>query len=116
MTFRRPFDWRSLAFCRPARADARPAFADLCGNQPVSEVILRSIAWTFVSLHAIEQMQLRRQHRVDGVGRPTFDFHTVADDCAAGGGVFSFAVATGAEPISPPRGLNVTPVRWYSLT
>ena len=29
---------------------------------------------TFVSLHAIEQTQLRRQHRVDGVGRPKFDF------------------------------------------
>ena len=31
-----------------------------------------SMAW---KLHAIEQMQLRRQHRVDGVGRPIFDFH-----------------------------------------
>ena len=27
-------------------------------------------------LHAIEQTQLRRQHRVDGVGRQKFDFHT----------------------------------------
>ena len=26
--------------------------------------------------HAIEQTQLRRQHRVDGVGLPKFDFHT----------------------------------------
>ena len=25
---------------------------------------------------SIEQTQLRRQHRVDGVGRPKFDFHT----------------------------------------
>ena len=33
----------------------------LCGNQPV---------------YAIEQTQLRRQHRVDGAGRPKFDFHT----------------------------------------
>ena len=31
------------------------------------------MAW---NCHAIEQMQLRRQHRVDGVGRPKFDFHT----------------------------------------
>ena len=31
------------------------------------------MAW---KLHAIEQTQLRRQHRVDGVGRPKFDFHT----------------------------------------
>ena len=38
----------------------------LCGNQP------------FVNLHAIEPTRLRRQHRVDGVGRPIFDFHTGA--------------------------------------
>ena len=31
------------------------------------------MAW---KLHAIEQTQLRRQHRVDGVGRPKFDIHT----------------------------------------
>ena len=31
------------------------------------------MAW---KLHAIEQTQLQRQHRVDGVGRPKFDFHT----------------------------------------
>ena len=67
VTFRRPFDWRSLAFCRPARADARPAFADLCGNQPVSEVILRHIAETSVHLHAIEPTRSREQRRVDGV-------------------------------------------------
>ena len=30
------------------------------------------MAW---KLHAIEQTQLRRQHRVDGVGRPKFDSH-----------------------------------------
>ena len=29
-----------------------------------------------INLHAIEQTQLRRQRRVDGVGRPKFDFHT----------------------------------------
>ena len=34
--------------------------SDLCGN----------IAGTFVNPHAIEQTQLRRQRRVDGVGRP----------------------------------------------
>ena len=31
-----------------------------------------SMAWR---IHAIEQIQLRRQHRVDGVGRLKFDFH-----------------------------------------
>ena len=31
------------------------------------------MAW---NLHAIEQMQLRGRRRVDGVGRPKFDFHT----------------------------------------
>ena len=29
-----------------------------------------------VNLYAIEQTQLWRQHRVDGVGRQKFDFHT----------------------------------------
>ena len=33
--------------------------------------------WKF---HVIEQTQLRRQHRVDGVGHPKFDLHTGADD------------------------------------
>ena len=31
------------------------------------------MAW---KLHAIDQMQLRKQHRGNGVGRPKFDFHT----------------------------------------
>ena len=31
------------------------------------------MAW---KLHAIDQMQLRRQHRGNGVGRPKFDLHT----------------------------------------
>ena len=34
---------------------------------------LASMAW---KLYAIEQMQLRGRRRVDGVGRPKFDFHT----------------------------------------
>ena len=33
---------------------------------------LASMAW---KLHAIEQIQLRGRHRVDGVGRPKFDSH-----------------------------------------
>ena len=33
------------------------------------------MAW---NRHVIEQTQLRRQHRVDGVGRPKFDFHAGA--------------------------------------
>ena len=35
------------------------------------------MAW---KLHAIEQTQLQRQHRADGVGRPKFYFHTDARD------------------------------------
>ena len=42
----------------------------LCGNQPVSQVILRNIAWTFVSLHAIEPTRPWGQRRVDGVESP----------------------------------------------
>ena len=34
-----------------------------------------SMAW---NLHAIEQAQLRRQYRFDGVGRLKFDFHTAS--------------------------------------
>ena len=37
------------------------------------------MAW---KLNAMET-RLRRQHRVDGVGRPTFDFHTGFDDNTA---------------------------------
>ena len=33
---------------------------------------------TFVNLHAIEPMRSWGQRRVDGVGCPTFDFHTGA--------------------------------------
>ena len=39
---------------------------------------------TFVILHAIEQTQLRRQHRDDGVGRLKLDFHTGRHDDGAG--------------------------------
>ena len=34
------------------------------------------MSYIIVNLHVIEPTQLRRWHRVDGVGRPTFDFHT----------------------------------------
>ena len=34
------------------------------------------MAW---NLDAVEQTQLLRQHRVDGVGRAKFDFHTGED-------------------------------------
>ena len=49
----------------------------LCGKS-TSELGCREenvapMAW---NCHAIEQMRLPRQHRVDGVGRPKFDFHT----------------------------------------
>ena len=39
---------------------------------------------TFVILHAIEQTQLWRQHRDDGVGRLKLDFHTGRHDDGAG--------------------------------
>ena len=35
-----------------------------------------------LALHAIEQMKLRGRRRVDGVGRPKFDFHTGAGHVA----------------------------------
>ena len=38
------------------------------------------MAWKF---HAIEQTQLRKARRVDGVGRPIFDFHTAVALCLA---------------------------------
>ena len=41
---------------------------ELCGNQPVN--------WPAWNFHVIKQTQLRRKYRVDGVGRPKFDFHT----------------------------------------
>jgi hypothetical protein len=60
------YDWVA-----PAVEDvARKGVNALCGNRPV---ILFTMAW---KLHTIEQTQLRRQHLVDGVGRPKFDFHT----------------------------------------
>jgi hypothetical protein len=65
-----------LALLVPARLLQGSIQPSLCGNQPVSWVILENIAWTFVSLYAIEPTRSRGQHRVDGVGRPKFDFHT----------------------------------------
>ena len=59
---------RRVPICRSGRRST------LCGSQPVGSVT--SSEEIFVDLHAIEQTQLRRQHRVDGVGRPKFDFHT----------------------------------------
>ena len=41
-----------------------------------SRAVWKSTSENLVSLHAIEQTQLRRKYRVDGVGRPKFDFHT----------------------------------------
>ena len=52
---------------------APPVFS--CGKSTSASVILRIIAETFVNLHAVEPPQLQGQHRVDGVGRPKFDFH-----------------------------------------
>ena len=62
-----------------------------------------------MSLHAIEPPRSRGQHRVDGVGRPKFDFHTGYEDMRqffralprilAKGGVFSFF--NGLAPFNP---------------
>ena len=38
-----------------------------------------------MNLHAIEQKQLRGRRRVDGMGRPKFDFHTGGRDLVAMG-------------------------------
>ena len=56
-----------LVCCRSCGQAAFSPSMDACGGQD---------AGTFVNPHAIEQTQLRRQHRVDGVGRLKFDFHT----------------------------------------
>ena len=40
--------------------------------------------WIFVNLRAIEPTRSRRQRRVDGVGRPEFDFHTGTGATVAG--------------------------------
>ena len=48
-----------------------------------------------VGINAIEQTQLRRRYRVDGVGRPKFDFHT---------DLHSASVFHGA--VRPPSGLR----------
>ena len=55
-------------------------------GEPTTSYIRRAIAdryallpyWSRAvwKLHAIEQMRVRRTYRVDGVGRPKFDFHT----------------------------------------
>ena len=69
---------------RRRRARRRERGRELCGNQPAGSSghgdDVASMAW---KLHAIEQTQLRRKSRVDGVGRPKFDFHT--GRLAAGG-------------------------------
>ena len=46
-----------------------------------------SMAW---KLHAIEQTQLRRKYRVDGVGRPKFDFQIGAYVDATAGAVAKY--------------------------
>jgi hypothetical protein len=52
-------------------ARREPERLDLCGNQTVN---------------AIEQTPEWRQPRVDGVGRPKFDFHTGLDELGVLGG------------------------------
>jgi len=51
----------------PKRRSARKLGEELCGNQPVSEVILRNIARTFVNGDDVASMASRRWRRVDGV-------------------------------------------------
>ena len=69
---------------------------ELCGNQPVS--------WL---PHAIEQTQLRRKYRVDGVGRPKFDFHTgegaAADLAAAAEVVAALEAEAPSRTVQKPR-------------
>ena len=56
-----PAGWRAPWASACASAGRHMSF-QLCGNQLVVSY----------NLHAIEQTQLRRQHRVEGVGRPAF--------------------------------------------
>jgi hypothetical protein len=44
--------------------------------ESIELLILSTMRDDFASLHAIEQTRLRRQHRVDGLGRLKYDFHT----------------------------------------
>ena len=53
-----PFSSRKAHVLKQAKQCLEKCRAGLCGNQPVRYVI--------ENLHAIEQGQLRRQHRVDG--------------------------------------------------
>ena len=98
----------------------------LCGNQPVSQVILRNIAWTFVSLHAIEPTRPRGRRRVDGVesprhradaatearrvdgvGRPKFDFHTASYSSSLASPRALRVSISSAEPIFWKRAVAV---------
>ena len=47
-----------------------------------SRAVWKSTSENLVSLHAIEQTQLRRKYRVDGVGRPSLiSTQEYADSC-----------------------------------
>ena len=68
-------DWHRAPFLK---SDPSLLFSDLNIDVPWKTVWkstseLGLMAW---SLDAVEQAPLWRQHRVDGVGRPKFDFHT----------------------------------------
>ena len=77
--------------------------APSCVESNSELVILASMA---CNLHAIEQMQLRGRRRVDGVGRPKFDFHT------GYGAAGSIQLAT--QPTKRRRRLTAPPERTCS--
>ena len=78
--------------------------------------------WNF---HAIEQTQLRRKYRVDGVGRPKFDAHT-GEAFSHFGGTSAFPECWSAalledeafarvEFLPPPESADVAPVCQYDV-
>ena len=79
------------------------------------------MAW---KLHAIEQTQLRREYRVDGVGRPKFDFHTQAtynakakeDKARYDAALKAAGVLTKAEKKIFVKNCRVHPTHWLIST
>ena len=63
--------------------------AGLRGNQAVTSAVLRTIAETFVSLHAIEPLRSRGRRRVDGVKPPRHRADAATDRAAAVAGTTS---------------------------
>jgi hypothetical protein len=68
-----PMAWDSSRVAAAIPSGAVWKSSSVLGCEPERHRADEGMAW---KLHAIEQMQLRGRRRVDGVGRPEFDFHT----------------------------------------